>query len=654
MYMEEYLLNLSKEVTERELQFFSNKSEHENWRKIKTDKFVKMLGIEGFLSQARTNLNIVFTGEIYNEAYIIDKLYFESLPNLYVTANLYTPNLEQRKYPAILFLCGHAKTQKHRYQEHARSLCRAGFVVLIIDTIQLGEVKGIHAGTYKHGFFHWISKGYSPAAVETWNAIRAIDLLEELSQVDSNKIGVTGNSGGGAITWWVSCVDRRIKASATSCGTGTIHSHINHKTINGHCDCMFPNNPYGWSLIEMYSLVAPNPLLILSPENDKHFEFESVSYVYKRLKELYENLKADRKISFFSFPGPHGYSPESRKTITQFFLNYLKDEQKSIEAIHDFDGHKESLENLSVYNEKLPANDASTSVQDWFIPEPETPTITDVKEFYDVKSNMKQILSEESFTYINKLAKVNGSQKVNIEQNSLANEHYHIKRFSYITEKDYRLTGVIQGKTEAFERGEYLAVNLRNLEMKKEDISLIDHLGDKWMKTCLNIRGTGTTSWIKTMDWYVRRALALCGTTLASLRVWDTLQGINALRRTFKNPKNIVIAGKGEMAVVAILAAFLDGNISGVILEEPPSSFNSYAYNIEDNVPIEVNNVSRFVDLSTITALLWPATIVFYHKKPRTFKYTEKVFKHLGFPGGIWNIKDISQLANISFNCKYE
>src|SRR5699024_10931923 len=128
---------------------------------------------------------------------------------------------------------------------------------------------------------------------------------------------------------------------------------------------------------------------------------------------------------------------------------------------------------------------------------------------------------------------------------------------------------------------------------------LINHLGDKWMKACINVRGTGITSWGKELDWYVRRALALCGTTLASLRVWDTLQGINALRHTCNHPKKIVVAGKGEMALVAMLVAFLDENISGVILEEAPTSLKSSLNKHGDHLPIEINNLARYLDLST-------------------------------------------------------
>src|SRR5699024_8756410 len=283
-----------------------------------------------------------------------------------------------------------AQQQKYHYQEHARSLAKAGFVVLIIDTIQLGEVKGIHQGTYSLGYYHWISKGYTPVGIETWNAVRAIDFLSRIPNVDHTKIGVTGNSGGGAIAWWVTCVDHRVKATVSSCGTGTIHSHIHDKTINGHCDCMFPNNPYNRSFISMYALAAPNPVLIVTPEHDKHFNFKSVRYVYDRLNQFYKSLNAEDNIKFFSFPGAHGYSTESRKRITQFFLQHLQNKSVATENIQDFDGEKETEEKLRVFHNKLPANDESTFINERFIPEPNNPYLDNSKELkYAKKEDRK-------------------------------------------------------------------------------------------------------------------------------------------------------------------------------------------------------------------------------------------------------------------------
>ena len=94
--------------------------------------------------------------------------------------------------PAILYVCGHANVvedgvslgNKTGYQHHGVWFARHGYVCLVIDTIQLGEIRGEHHGTYKLGRWWWTSRGYTPAGVEAWNGIRALDYLETRPEVD--------------------------------------------------------------------------------------------------------------------------------------------------------------------------------------------------------------------------------------------------------------------------------------------------------------------------------------------------------------------------------------------------------------------------------------------------------------------------------------
>src|SRR6185369_10210427 len=122
----------------------------------------------------RPPLHVQVTGVVERAKYRIEKLYYESLPQLYVTANLYLPKTDAASgfkppFPGVLYVCGHADTQKVHYQAHPRRFAELGFACLIVETVQLGEVRGYHHGCYREGWFHWISRGYSPAAVELLN-----------------------------------------------------------------------------------------------------------------------------------------------------------------------------------------------------------------------------------------------------------------------------------------------------------------------------------------------------------------------------------------------------------------------------------------------------------------------------------------------------
>jgi hypothetical protein len=151
-----------------------------------------MLPLEG-----RPPVPVTVTGVVERPAYRIEKLFYESLPGLFVTANLYIPRDLSEPAPAVLYVCGHAENQKHWYQAHPRRFAEMGFVCLIAETIQLGEVRGYHHGCYSEGWFHWVSRGYTPAGVEAANGIRALDLLAARSDVDAGRLGVTGISGAG-------------------------------------------------------------------------------------------------------------------------------------------------------------------------------------------------------------------------------------------------------------------------------------------------------------------------------------------------------------------------------------------------------------------------------------------------------------------------
>ncbi len=138
-----------------------------------------MMGITPALMDDRPPVPVHITGTVERADYRIEKLSYESLPNLHVTANLYLPKTDAPNagIPGVLYVCGHGQDQKVYYQAHARRFAQLGMACLIVETVQLGEVAGFHHGCCREGWFHWYSKGYSPAAIELYNGIRGLDLF---------------------------------------------------------------------------------------------------------------------------------------------------------------------------------------------------------------------------------------------------------------------------------------------------------------------------------------------------------------------------------------------------------------------------------------------------------------------------------------------
>jgi len=140
----------------------------EDWNARK-DKYraqmYEMLGLDPM--PKRTPLKAAVTGKIQHKDFEVWNLHYQSRPRLYVTANLYVPKGLKKPAPTILYVCGHGRVKKDgvsygnkvHYQHHGIWFARNGYVCLVIDTLQLGEIEGIHHGTYNHNMWWWNSRG---------------------------------------------------------------------------------------------------------------------------------------------------------------------------------------------------------------------------------------------------------------------------------------------------------------------------------------------------------------------------------------------------------------------------------------------------------------------------------------------------------------
>src|SRR5437667_1474910 len=263
-----------------------------DWKKQRPElrrQLLEMLGLDPL--PARSPLKPRITGTLEREAYRIEKVIFQSSPGLYVTGNFYIPKRAAKPLPTILYLCGHSPHPlgaKFQYQDRAIWFASHGFACLVLDTLEFGEVAGIHHGTHDLNMWHWLSLGYTPAGVEVWNAIRALDYLATRPEVDKQRIGLTGISGGGAMTWYTAAVDERIGAAAPVCSTFTFGSQAEHWLARGQCDCIYYHNTYLRDFPIVGALIAPRPLLILSGQKDSIFPPDGYHEAFHRAKKVYD------------------------------------------------------------------------------------------------------------------------------------------------------------------------------------------------------------------------------------------------------------------------------------------------------------------------------------------------------------------------------
>ncbi len=330
-----------------------------------------MLGLDPL--PPTTDLKTTVTRTQKLEGVEVRNLHYQASPGLYVAANLYVPDTEvpEGGWPAVLYVCGHARVEeagrllgnKTAYHHHGLWLARHGMVCLTIDTIQLGELHGEHHGTNRLNRWDWNSRGYTPAGVETWNAIRAIDLLQSLPEVDGERIAITGRSGGGAYSWFAAALDDRIRVAVPVAGITDLRNHVIDQAVGGHCDCMYFANFFGWDYGKLAALVAPRPLLLANSDNDSIFPLDGVLRIHTQLAGIYESLGAGSNLGLLLTPGAHQDTQELQVGAFRWITRHLSGEPITVDsaALKQI-----AAEDLRVFGLEIPRNQRVTSAAQWF------------------------------------------------------------------------------------------------------------------------------------------------------------------------------------------------------------------------------------------------------------------------------------------------
>lgn len=311
----------------------------------------KILELLGGLPNYDGPLNARVTGRIDRPRYTIEKVIFESLPQFYVSANLYVPK-ESGKHPGVLRPMGHWEEGKVREQVMDANLAMKGFVVLTYDPIGQGErqqaydsrkeVSVIGGSTDQHfqAGAQSILAGENFARYRIWDAKRALDYLVSRPEVDADKLGVTGCSGGGTLTTYISALDPRVKVAAPACYTNTWH-YLFPGPI-GDSEQSFPFFvSSGLDVADYMEMFAPKPWLVVSTVGD-FFPIDGVRHAYQEAQDWYRIFNAENKIGWVVGPGPHGLPLEVREDIYEWMIRWLKDgkgnfREEPFQPVPDFD-----------------------------------------------------------------------------------------------------------------------------------------------------------------------------------------------------------------------------------------------------------------------------------------------------------------------------
>jgi pimeloyl-ACP methyl ester carboxylesterase len=312
------------------------------WESIKTEPDLQrlqkqlranLLEMIGGLPERRTDLHARVTGKIHMEGFSIEKLIFESLPGVYVTALVYSPDDHSTKHPAVLVPAGHATNGKIHYQVLSQRLASRGYVVIAWDPVGQGERSQFwdaKAGKSRYNLIcaeHAVMgnlaylAGANLARWEIWDGIRAIDYLLTRTDVDADRISITGTSGGGTQTTLIAALDPRIKVIVPSCYITSMPMRMGNRIFfdpdsdpeQDLFGTLSKNVGYTGLLLLMY----PRPVMIASAVLD-FFPIEGARKSLRETQRVYERLNHPDRIAIAEGYHGHQYSDENQEAGLDF------------------------------------------------------------------------------------------------------------------------------------------------------------------------------------------------------------------------------------------------------------------------------------------------------------------------------------------------
>lgn len=328
----------------REVAAITTEADWKNRQILVKEKLAEIIGP----FPEKTPLNPKVTGVIKKDGFRIEKIVFESFPGFYVTGCLYVPEKVKGKVPAILNVIGHNQEsfRNELYQVINYNLVMKGMMVFAIDPPGQGEhvqnydpkvnFSSVGYSVVEHNYFgnYAFLSGYSCAKFFIWDGIRAIDYLVSRKDVDPERIGMTGWSGGGTVTNYVAALDDRVKASIPCSWANANKRLLETKAASDAEAILYHSALLGITVDDLIELRAPKPTMMVFVSRDEYLCLQGARESYAEAKKAYGALNGSDNLVFLEEDSKHWLTPKIRLAMYTFFMKHLnvKGDPAEIEA----------------------------------------------------------------------------------------------------------------------------------------------------------------------------------------------------------------------------------------------------------------------------------------------------------------------------------
>ena len=286
----------------------------------------------------RTPLEAQTTGTLTLEGMTIEKVLFQSQPGQWVSGLLYLP--DETKYPkpwdGVLIVCGHSANGKGyvNYQRVAALHAYNGMATLIIDPIDQGErpqlinreeKKALARSVHAHNLLGVgsILLGWNTARYEIWDMMRALDYLQTRPEINHDRLGVAGLSGGGTQTAYIMALDDRVAVAASCCYLCSLTGLMKMNDPQDAEQNIFGQTKFGMDHADYCIMRAPKPTLLGTATKD-FFPVGMAWDSFRSAKRIFQRLGYGENMDLAETDNEHGYDKTLREATVRFMLRFLE------------------------------------------------------------------------------------------------------------------------------------------------------------------------------------------------------------------------------------------------------------------------------------------------------------------------------------------